>query len=74
MQFIKNIFSSSNQRYLNKAGKILKKINSLEAIYENLSEAELANIKDKIIEMSQNRKVDGIITYKACLNFVSATK
>ena len=41
---------------------------------ENLSEAELANIKDKIIEMSQNRKVDGIITYKACLNFVSATK
>ena len=41
---------------------------------ENLSEAELAKIKEKIIEMSQNRKVDGIITYKACLNFVSATK
>ena len=41
---------------------------------ENLSEAELAKIKEKIIEMSQNRKVDGKITYKACLNFVSATK
>ena len=41
---------------------------------ENLSEEELAKIKKKIIEMSQNRKVDGIITYKACLNFVSATK
>ena len=41
---------------------------------ENLSEAELAKIKEKIIEMSQNRKVDGIINYKACLNFVSATK
>ena len=41
---------------------------------ENLSEEELAKIKEKIIEMSQNRKVDGIINYKACLNFVSATK
>ena len=41
---------------------------------ENLSEAELAKIKEKIIEMSQNRKFDGTINYKACLNFVSATK
>ena len=41
---------------------------------ENLSEEELAKIKEKIIEMSQNRKFDGIINYKACLNFVSATK
>lgn len=41
---------------------------------ENLSDAELAKIKEKIIEMSQNRKVDGTINYKACLNFVSATK
>lgn len=48
------------------AGKLLSE--------ENLSEAELAKIKEKIIEMSQNRKVDGIINYKACLNFVSATK
>ena len=48
------------------AGKILSE--------ENLSEQELANIKDKIIEMSQNRRVNGKITYKACLNFVSAIK
>ena len=48
------------------AGKILSE--------ENLPEQELANIKDKIIEMSQNRRVNGKITYKACLNFVSAIK
>ena len=48
------------------AGKMLSE--------ENLSEQELANIKDKIIEMSQNRRVNGKITYKACLNFVSAIK
>jgi len=41
---------------------------------ENLSEEELSNIKDKIITMSKNRQVDGKITYRACLNFVSATK
>ena len=41
---------------------------------ENLLEEELFKIKDKIIEMSQNRQVDGKINYKACLNFVSATK
>ena len=48
------------------AGKMLSE--------ENLSEQELSNIKDKIIEMSQNRRVNGKITYKACLNFVSAIK
>ena len=41
---------------------------------ENLSEEELSNIKGKIIKMSQNKQVDGKVTYKACLNFVSATK
>ena len=41
---------------------------------ENLSEEELSNIKDKIIAISKNRQVDGKITYRACLNFVSATK
>ena len=48
------------------AGKMLSE--------ENLSEQELTKIKDKIIEMSQNRRVNGKITYKACLNFVSAIK
>ena len=41
---------------------------------ENLLEKELFKIKNKIIKMSQIRQVDGKITYKACLNFVSANK
>ena len=41
---------------------------------ENLSEEELSKIKNKIIEMAQKRQIDGKINYKACLNFVSATK
>tara|TARA_Y100000589_G_scaffold291799_1_gene295526 strand:- start:1392 stop:2240 length:849 start_codon:yes stop_codon:yes gene_type:complete len=41
---------------------------------ENLSEEELSNIKGKIIKLSQNRQVNGKMTYRACLNFVSATK
>jgi preprotein translocase subunit SecA len=56
MQFIKNIFSSSNQRYLNKAGKILKKINSLEATYENLSEAEFKNLHAELLDKYKDQK------------------
>ena len=41
---------------------------------ENLSEEELSKIKNKIIQMAQKRQIDGKINYKACLNFVSATK
>ena len=41
---------------------------------ENLSEEELSKIKNKIIEMSQKRQINGKINFKACLNFVSATK
>ena len=41
---------------------------------ENISEEELSVIKDKIIVMCQNRQEKGKISYKACLNFVSATK
>lgn len=41
---------------------------------ENISEEELSVIKDKIIVMCQNRQENGKINYKACLNFVSATK
>ena len=41
---------------------------------ENLLEEELSEIKNKIIEMSQNRQIGGKIKYKACLNFVSASK
>ena len=35
---------------------------------ENLSEEELSNIKDKIIAMSKNRRVDGKITYLSLIH------
>ncbi len=59
-----------------KDGELLFKIGLAGGLLseENLSEEELSNIKDKIIAMSKNRQVDGKITYRACLNFVSATK
>ena len=59
-----------------KDGELLLKIGLAGRLLseENLSEEELSNIKDKIIAMSKNRQVDGKITYRACLNFVSATK
>ena len=41
---------------------------------ENLSEEKLSIIRDEIIEMCQKRQENGKITYKACLNYVSATK
>ena len=41
---------------------------------ESLPEEELSIIRDEIIEMSQKRQENGITTYKACLNYVSATK
>ena len=40
----------------------------------NLSKKELSIIKDEMVEISQKRQKDGKITYKACLNYVSATK
>ena len=41
---------------------------------ESLPEEKLSIIRDEIIEMSQKRQENGITTYKACLNYVSATK
>ena len=35
---------------------------------------EIENLRDEIIQMSQKRQENGITTYKACLNYVSATK
>ena len=40
----------------------------------NLSEKSLSAIRDELVEVSQNRQQNGKITYKACLNYVSATK
>ena len=41
---------------------------------ENLSEEKLSIIKNEIIKMSQKRQKNGKISYKACLNYVSADK
>ena len=41
---------------------------------ENLSDKKLLLIKDEIVNMCIERQKDGKITYKACLNYVSATK
>ena len=40
----------------------------------NLSEKRLSAIRDELVEVSQKRQKNGKITYKACLNYVSATK
>ena len=40
----------------------------------NLSKKELSVIRDEMVEISQKRQKNGKITYKACLNYVSATK
>ena len=40
----------------------------------NLSKRELSIIRDEMVEISQKRQKNGKITYKACLNYVSATK
>ena len=40
----------------------------------NLSKKELSVIRDEMVEISQKRLKNGKITYKACLNYVSATK
>ena len=40
----------------------------------NLSKKELSVIRDEMVEISLKRQKNGKITYKACLNYVSATK
>ena len=40
----------------------------------NLSKKELSVIRDEMVEISQKRQKNGKITYKACLNYVSASK
>ena len=40
----------------------------------NLSKKELSQIKDEMIDISKKRQKNGKITYKACLNYVTAIK
>ena len=41
---------------------------------KNLSDDIMLIIKNEMMELSKKRKINKEITYKACLNFVSATK
>ena len=41
---------------------------------ENLSREKMAMIKKEIIQRCEKRQMGKEITYKACLNYVSATK
>ena len=43
-------------------------------VEEDLSEDKLSVIKNEIKAMCKNRQNNGEISYKACLNYVSATK
>ena len=41
---------------------------------ENLSSEKMAIIKNEIIQLCEKRQMGNEITYKACLNYVSAIK
>ena len=41
---------------------------------ENLSSEKMSMIRNEIIQLCEKRQIGKEITYKACLNYVSATK
>ena len=50
MSIFQRIFSSSNQRYLNKINKIVQLANELEASYKELNDDEFLSLKSLIIK------------------------
>ena len=50
MSIFQRIFSSSNQRYLNKINKIVQLANELEARYKELNDDEFLSLKSIIIK------------------------
>ena len=50
MSIFQRIFSSSNQRYLNKINKIVQLANELEATYKELNDNEFLSLKSSIIK------------------------
>ena len=50
MSIFQRIFSSSNQRYLNKINKIVQLANELEATYKELNDNEFLSLKSLIIK------------------------
>ena len=48
MSFLTRIFGSSNQRSLKRMQVVVDQINNLETDYQQLSDEELAGLKDKL--------------------------
>ena len=74
---VEKVYSSiSTNDPANKEGDLLLKIGLGGRLLAeaNLSEKRLSAIRDELVEVSQKRQKNGKITYKACLNYVSATK
>ena len=64
MSIFQRIFSSSNQRYLNKINKIVQLANQLEASYKELNDDEFLSLKSIIIkDYSEN---NDLLTAHAC--------
>ena len=54
MSFLTKIFGSSNQRALKRMQTSVDLINELESTYQQLSDDELANLRIKLKESSQD--------------------
>ena len=54
MSFLTKIFGSSNQRSLKRMQVIVEQINDLESDYQQLSDQELAGLRDKLKKNSED--------------------
>ena len=68
MSFLTKIFGSSNQRSLKRMQVIVDQINDLESDYQQLSDEELAGLKDKLKKNSENSE------YNLLANAFAATR
>ena len=74
---VEKVFSSiSTKDSAEKDGKLLLKLGLGGRLLTdaNLSKKKLSVIRDEMVKASQKRQKNNKITYKACLNYVSATK
>ena len=56
MSFLTKIFGSSNQRSLKRMQVFVDQINKLESDYQQLSDRELASLRDKLKTSSENEE------------------
>ena len=68
MSFLTKIFGSSNQRSLKRMQVIVDQINDLESDYQQLSDEELAGLRDKLKKNSENSE------YNLLANAFAATR